>query len=82
MVNLSSLAQCLPGTLLQEEALVAFTAPKAVAQRLQLALGAHFRSSRQDVVQPRKVGQKAPVVFSSYIVSRPGWDAVQLETHE
>eukprot|EP00438_Fugacium_kawagutii_P023025 Skav229902 [mRNA] locus=scaffold2151:426328:503153:- [translate_table: standard] len=60
------------------EALVAFTAPKAVAQRLQSALGAHFRASRQDVVQPRRVGQKAQV-FSSFIVSRPVFSDAKLE---
>lgn len=54
--------------LCQEEALVAFTGPKDLAQRLQRDLGDHFRCSREDVVQPQKVGMRAQK-FASYIVA-------------
>eukprot|EP00435_Cladocopium_sp_Y103_P038492 s1044_g10.t1 len=51
----------------EEEALVAFTAPKDWAERLQRDLGDHFRRSREDVVQPQKLGMRAQR-FASYIV--------------
>jgi len=67
-VDIKPPSQKTSSPLCQEEALVAFTGPKDLAQRLQRDLGDHFRCSREDVVQPQKVGMRAQK-FASYIVA-------------